>query len=52
MNSQLTQKFAAVVIAVTMNGLLLSGMAYLFDTQAAAPAAAAVQAEPASPHVA
>ncbi|HEY0746442.1 MAG TPA: hypothetical protein VGD63_07060 [Steroidobacteraceae bacterium] len=33
MNTRISAKFAAMAIALMMNGLLFSGVAYLFDAQ-------------------
>ena len=44
MNTQISTKLAALAVAVMMNGLILGGVAYVFNAQQHAPALSLLQA--------
>jgi hypothetical protein len=52
MNNQISLKLAAVVVALTMNGLIMGGVAYLFESAAGAHSVSTLSGETTAAHVA
>ena len=52
MNNQLSLKFAAVVVALMMNGLIMGGVAYLFDSAGPAHTLSSLQGKAEAGHAA